>query len=183
MHPHSCNSWAVTSSAKQQKVKGRGATRRQIDILAKVNRCAARDQAAEDTFQAQMGRIDPSKLSVNTAKTLSSTSRKLQKELEEAGEMHVCQRPDCPVVHRLHVREYAAIDAEALVDLHQYAGLTCWAVTRRGILIVLKILTLGWSCSRCCCRGCCAKKTNRHTKDMQREGTTSGIKVGGGPRE
>ena len=51
----------------------------------------------------------------------------LSQKLEDVGEVHLCRRDDCGLDHGLHVREFAGLDHESILDVHEYtSGGSCW---------------------------------------------------------
>ena len=110
--------WPAETRYLQEKVKGRGSRRRLNDVLVRVRGQVARLQQDESSQR----RIDTHGLKVKFLSITGCTSRQFRRELEEIGEIHLCRQVECGVEHGMHVKEYAGIDREALLDLHQYAN-------------------------------------------------------------
>ena len=141
--------WPAETRYLQEKVKGRGSRRRLNDVLVRVRGQVARLQQDESSQR----RIDTHGLKVKFLSITGCTSRQFRRELEDIGEIHLCRQVECGVEHGMHVKEYAGVDREALLDLHLYAngsprwllGVLCRCFWRGGVLI--------FSCLRCLC--CC----------------------------
>ena len=143
--------WPAGTRYLQEKLKGRGSRRRLNDVLVRVNGQVARLQQDESSQR----RIDTHGLKVKFLSITGCTSRQFRRELENAGEIHLCRQVECGVEHGMHVKEYAGIDREALLDLHQYAngsprwllGVLCRCFWKGGGTIL--------GCLRCllCCGG------------------------------
>ena len=141
--------WPAETRYLQEKVKGRGSRRRLNDVLVRVGGQVARLQQDESSQR----RIDTHGLKVKFLSITGCTSRQFRRELEDIGEIHLCRQMECGVEHGMHVKEYAGVDREALLDLHQYAngsprwllGVLCRCFWKGGAMI--------FSCLRCIC--CC----------------------------
>ena len=115
--------------------------------------------------ESLLKRIDSDGLRVKFSSVSGCASRQFRRELEEAGEIHLCRQLECRADHTLHIQEFAGVDHEALLDLHRYAhGSPRWLrglVGRgawRGPGLVVRA-------GRCCCRMCCARKESRVIRD------------------
>ena len=143
--------WPAETRYLQEKVKGRGSRRRLNDVLVRVHGQVARLQQDESSQR----RIDTHGLKVKFLGITGCTSRQFRRELEDIGEIHLCRQVECGVEHGMHVKEYAGIDREALLDLHQYAngsprwllGVFCRCFWRGGSVLLVCLLCL------CCCGG------------------------------
>ena len=143
--------WSAETRYLQEKVKGRGSRRRLNDVLIRVRGQVARLQQDESSQR----RIDTHGLKVKFLSITGCTSRQFRRELEDVGEIHLCRQVECGVEHGMHVKEYAGIDREALLDIHQYAngsprwllGVLCRCFWRGGSIL--------FGCIRCliCCGG------------------------------
>ena len=143
--------WPAETRYLQEKVKGRGSRRRLNDVLIRVHGQVARLQQDESSQR----RIDTHGLKVKFLGITGCTSRQFRRELEDIGEIHLCRQVECGVEHGMHVKEYAGIDREALLDLHQYAngsprwllGVICRCFWRGGSVLLVCLRCL------CCCGG------------------------------
>ena len=143
--------WPAETRYLQEKVKGRGSRRRLNDVLVRVHGQVARLQQDESSQR----RIDTHGLKVKFLGITGCTSRQFRRELEDVGEIHLCRQIECGVEHGMHVKEYAGVDREALLDLHQYAngsprwllGVLCRCFWTGGSLL------FGFIRCLCCCGG------------------------------
>lgn len=114
--------WPAETRYLQEKVKGRGSRRQLNDVLVRVHGQVARLQQDESSQR----RIDTHGLKVKFSSITGCTSRQFRRDLELVGEVHLCRQVECGVEHGMHVKEYAGIDREALLDLHQYLKSWFW---------------------------------------------------------
>ena len=149
--------WPTETRYLQQRLKGRGSRRRLNDVVIRRGGHVARLHQEESLLK----RIDSDGLRVKFSSVSGCTSRQFRRELEEAGEIHLCRQLECRADHALHIQEFAGVDHEALLDLHRYAhGSPRWllGLLGRG---VWRGLGLAVRAGRRCCRLCCVKKEGR----------------------
>ena len=109
--------WPTETRYLQEKVKGRGSRRKLNDVIIRCDGNVARLQQDESNLK----RIDTYGLRMRIANVTGRTSRQLRRQLDEVGEVHLCRAGDCGLDHPLHIKEFAGVDREALLDLHYYA--------------------------------------------------------------
>ena len=115
--------WNTETRYLQERIKGRGSRRKLNDIVIRYEGQVARLQQDE----SRMKRIDAYGLRVQFAGIAGCSSRTFRKKLEDVGEVHLCRRDDCGLDHGLHVREFAGLDHESILDVHEYtSGGSCW---------------------------------------------------------
>ena len=152
--------WPAETRYLQEKVKGRGSRRRLNDVVVRVRGQVARLQQDESSQR----RIDTHGLKVKFLSITGCTSRQFRRELEDVGEVHLCRQVECGVEHGMHVKEYAGVDREALLDLHLYAngsprwllGVLCRCFWKGGVTL--------FSCIQCLC--CCG--SGRRPRQLRR---------------
>ena len=155
--------WPTDTRYLQQRLKGRGSRRRLNDVVIRRGGHVARLQQEESLLK----RIDSDGLRVKFSGVSSCTSRQFRRELEEAGEIHLCRQLECRAEHTLHIQEFAGIDHEALLDLHRYAhGSPRWllGLCGRGVWRVIGFVARG---ARCCFRLCFVKRVSRVIRDEE----------------
>ena len=153
--------WPTETRYLQQRLKGRGSRRRLNDVVVRRGGHVARLLQEESMLR----RIDSDGLRVKFSGVSGCTSRQFRRELEEAGEVHLCRQLECRAEHTLHIQEFAGVDHEALLDLHRYAhGSPRWLIglLGRGLWRAFGLVA---RLMRCCCRLCCARKANRVIRD------------------
>ncbi|CAK9010326.1 unnamed protein product [Durusdinium trenchii] len=109
--------WPTETRYLQQRLKGRGSRRRLNDVVVRRGGHVARLLQEESMLK----RIDSDGLRVKFNGVSGCTSRQFRRELEEAGEVHLCRQLECRADHTMHIQEFAGVDHEALLDLHRYA--------------------------------------------------------------
>ena len=113
--------WNTETRYLQERIKGRGSRRKLNDIVIRYEGQVARLQQDE----SRMKRIDAYGLRVQFAGIAGCSSRAFRKKLEDVGEVHLCRRDDCGLDHGLHVREFAGLDHESILDVHEYTSGAC----------------------------------------------------------
>ena len=150
--------WPTETRYLQEKVKGRGSRRRLNDVVIRCEGNVARLQQDESNLK----RIDTYGLRMRIANITGCTSRQLRRQLEEAGEVHLCRAGDCGLDHPLHIKEFAGVDREALLDLHYHAqGSPRWilGVMWRSCFYCIYCLGYFLTCACRCCR--CGRRSRR----------------------
>ena len=147
---------STTTDFYQTHVKGRGSKRKQNDLVVRIG-----GEVARLTMDpSQHKKIDKKGLGVTYTIFKGATSRKIKKELEgrERARIHLCRHTVCDEADGcVHVKEYAAVDAEAIVDLGQYSRISTY---RMGVLA----LRTWFFFLRIClvftggCLGCCGRR-------------------------
>ena len=150
--------WPTETRYLQEKVKGRGSRRRLNDVVIRYGGNVARLQQDESNLK----RIDTFGLRMRIANITGCTSRQLRRQLDEAGEIHLCRAGDCGLDHPLHIKEFAGVDREALLDLHYYAqGSPRWILGVMWRSCIYGIYCVGYVLT-CACRCChCGRKQRR----------------------
>ena len=87
-----------------------------------------------------------------TFRVLGLTTLGLRDTFKGQTTIYLCRGPDCRHAGPLHCQAYAAMDADALVDLDAYGGFTAWrcrVLLARGANIARCVIQRGlkW----CCC--------------------------------
>ena len=142
--------WNTETRYLQERIKGRGSRRKLNDIIVRCDGQVARLQQDE----SRLKRIDAYGLRVQFAGIAGCSSRAFRRKLEDVGEVHLCRRDECGLDHGLHVREFAGLDHETILDVHEYtSGGSCWLLRAswRGIYWTLGII---WYVATFACRGC-----------------------------
>ena len=155
--------WPTETRYLQQRLKGRGSRRRLNDVVVRRGGHVARLLQEESMLK----RIDSDGLRVKFNGVSGCTSRQFRRELEEAGEVHLCRQLECRADHSMHIQEFAGVDHEALLDLHRYAhGSPRWllGLLGRGLWRAVGLVA---RLTRCCCRICCVKKGTRVIRDEE----------------
>ena len=158
--------WNTETRYLQERIKGRGSRRKLNDIVIRYEGQVARLQQDE----SRLKRIDAYGLRVQFAGIAGCSSRNFRKKLDDVGEVHLCRRDECGLDHSLHIREFAGLDHEAILDVHEYtSGGTCWALRAswRGLCWVFGTL---WWLSTFMCRQCCKRREVR--KQTRSDGST-----------
>ena len=155
--------WPTETRYLQYRLKGRGSRRRLNDVLVRKGGHVARLYQEENMLR----RIDSNGLRVKFSNIAGSTSRQFRRDLEAAGEVHLCRQRECREEHALHILEFAGVDHDAIIDLHRYAhGSPRWllGVLWRSLSFGLGLCLKG---ARCCCRRCWSKKHERVITDSE----------------
>ena len=182
--------WPTETRYLQQRLKGRGSRRRLNDVVIRRDGHVARLHQEESLLK----RIDSDGLRVKFSSVASCTSRQFRRDLEDAGEVHLCRQLECRAEHPLHVQEFAGVDHEALLDLHCFAhGSSRWLlgmIWRNALHCIGCIFTFTrWIFKRCCMTP--ARRTIRGEDGHERaldpeseseaegdEATCQGVRVG-----
>ena len=69
---------------------------------------------------SQRSRIDRHGLWVKPGRVLGVTARSLRENLERTEAIHLCRSEDCTQEGAVHCKEFAAVDADAVIDLGAY---------------------------------------------------------------
>ena len=158
--------WNTETRYLQERIKGRGSRRKLNDIIVRCDGQVARLQQDE----SRLKRIDAYGLRVQFAGIAGCSSRAFRRKLEDVGEVHLCRRDECGLDHGLHVREFAGLDHETILDVHEYtSGGSCWLLRAswRGIYWTLGII---WYMATFACRGCYRNREVR--KQTKADGST-----------
>ena len=158
--------WNTETRYLQERIKGRGSRRKLNDIIVRCDGQVARLQQDE----SRLKRIDAYGLRVQFAGIAGCSSRAFRRKLEDVGEVHLCRRDECGLDHGLHVREFAGLDHETILDVHEYtSGGSCWLLRAswRGIYWTLGII---WYVATFACRGCYRNREVR--KQTKADGST-----------
>ena len=96
---------------------------------------------------------------------LGVTARALREHLERAEQIHLCRAEDCAQPGAYHCKEFAAIDADSVIDLGAYGRLDSWralVLFCRGLRSLKRLLygLLGY----CSCRR--TTEAPRHIQDQ-----------------
>ena len=153
--------WPTETRYLQQRLKGRGSRRRLNDVVIRRDGHVARLYQEESMLR----RIDSDGLRVKFCRVAGCTSRQFRRDLEEAGEVHLCRQLECRAEHPLHIQEFAGVDHEVLIDLHAYAhGSPRWllGLLARGVWRGLGCFVRA---TRCVCRRCCTKRGARTIRE------------------
>ena len=96
----------------------------------------------------QRTRVDRHGLWIKPGRILGVTARSLREAIERAPQVHLCRSEECLQESAFHCKAYAAIDADAVIDLGAYRRLNSW-----------RMLVL-------CCRGArtCRRSTGRYLR-------------------
>ena len=133
----------------QRQVRGRGAGRRPHALVLRFPAGAARIQPD----WSQRSCIDRHGLWVKPGRVLGVTARSLRENLQKAEASRRCRSEECTLEGAYHCKEFAAVDADALIDLGAYGRLNSWRVLLlcwRGLRSVRSGLV---HLARCCsCR-------------------------------
>ncbi|OLQ15436.1 hypothetical protein AK812_SmicGene287 [Symbiodinium microadriaticum] len=113
---------AVDTEYYQRQVRGRGAGRRPHDLVLRFPQGAVRMQP-DWTHRT---RIDRHGLWIKPGRILGVTARALREHLERADQIHLCRAEDCAQPGAYHCKEFAAIDADSVIDLGAYGRLDGW---------------------------------------------------------
>ena len=158
--------WNTETRYLQERIKGRGSRRKLNDIVVRYEGQVARLQQDE----SRLKRIDAFGLRVQFASIAGCSSRAFRKKLEDTGEVHLCRKDERGLDHGLHIREFAGLDHEAILDVHDYTrGGTCWLLRSswRGFCWGL---ATAWFLLTYLCRCCCRKQGIR--KQTKADGST-----------
>ena len=158
--------WNTETRYLQEKIKGRGSRRKLNDIVVRHEGHVARLQQDE----SRLKRIDAYGLRVQFSGIAGCSSRTFRKKLEDTGEIHLCRRDECGLDHGLHIREFAGLDHEAILDVHDYTrGGSCWMLRSswRGLCWLVAAL---WFAATYICRCCCRRSEVR--KQTKADGST-----------
>ena len=100
------------------------------------------------TVWTQRTRVDRHGLWIKPGRILGVTARSLREAIERAPQVHLCRSEECLQESAFHCKAYAAIDADAVIDLGAYRRLNSW-----------RMLVL-------CCRGArtCRRSTGRYLR-------------------
>ena len=104
-------------------------------------------------------RIDRHGLWIKPGRILGVTARALRDHLERADQIHLCWVEDCTQPGVYHCKEFAAIDADSVIDLGAYGRLDSW----RALVLLRKVLSG--------CLGCCScRRTTEAPRQIQDQG-------------
>ena len=153
---------AVDTEYFQRQVRGRGAGRRPHDLVLRFPQGAVRMQP-DWTHRT---RIDRHGLWIKPGRILGVTARALREHLERADQIHLCRAEDCAQPGAYHCKEFAAIDADSVIDLGAYGRLDSWralVLLCRGLRSLKRLLygILGY----CSCR-----RTTEAPRQIQDQG-------------
>ena len=140
----------VDAEYYKKQVRGRGLVRKPQELILRIAGEAARLQP-DSEFSS---RIDRHGLVVKYSRVVGATSRVLREQLEARDRLHLCRHGDCPHGAELHCSCYAAVGADALVDLGSYGGFTalrCGVPCCRGLHRLHRALWWGISLLCVCC--------------------------------
>ena len=112
----------VDTEYYQRKVRGRGAGRRPHDLVLQFSNGAVRLQPD----WSQRIRVDRHGLWIKPGRILGVTARSLREAIERTQQIHLCRSEDCLQKGEFHCKAYAAIDADAVIDLGAYGRLNSW---------------------------------------------------------
>ena len=158
--------WNTETRYLQERIKGRGSRRKLNDIVVRYEGQVARLQQDE----SRLKRIDAFGLRVQFASIAGCSSRAFRKKLEDTGEVHLCRKDECGLDHGLHIREFAGLDHEAILDVHDYTrGGTCWLLRSSWRGFCWGLATM-WFLLTYLCRCCCRKQGVR--KQTKADGST-----------
>ena len=130
--------WPTETRYLQQRLKGRGSRRRLNDVVVRRGGHVARLLQEESMLK----RIDSDGLRVKFNGVSGCTSRQFRRELEEAGEVHLCRQLECRADHSMHIQEFAGVDHEALLDL---TSLRTWVTTLASWSTWTRALARSWA--------------------------------------
>ena len=119
---------AADTEFYQREFPGRGTNRKPNDLVVVVDAGVARLQLDPE----RRTRIDRHGLWVHPSRALGATTRKVRELVEREDQLHLCRGADCQGGPGFHCCSYAAVDAEALVDLGAYDRVSAW---RLGVLV------------------------------------------------
>ncbi|OLP75963.1 hypothetical protein AK812_SmicGene44169 [Symbiodinium microadriaticum] len=142
--PH--GSRACDTEYFQKEVRGRGAGRKSNDLVVRLTEGAARLQVDTD----KRNRVDRNGLWVSYSRVLGVTSRRVRDLLEKHETLHLCRRNNCQQGEGIHCKCSAAAEAQALVDLGAYGGLSLWRFTVLFFRFLKKFFA-GVLRLACCC--------------------------------
>ena len=159
------SSTSVDTEYYQRQVRGRGAGRRPHDLVLRFPQGAVRMQP-DWTHRT---RIDRHGLWIKPGRILGVTARALREHLERADQIHLCRSEDCSQPGAYHCKEFAAIDADSVIDLGAYGRLDGWralVLFWRGLRSLKRLLHgLLWCCS---CRSC--RRTTEAPRQIHDQG-------------
>ena len=107
-------------------MRGRGTNRRPNDLIVVMESGVARLQLDPE----RRTRIDRHGLWIHPSRVLGATTRRVREHVEREDQVHLCRGIDCQGGPGLHCASYAAVDAEALVDLGAYDRVSAWRFLR-----------------------------------------------------
>ena len=119
---------AADTEFYQREVRGRGTNRKPNDLVVVMDAGVTRLQLDPERRE----RIDRHGLWVHPSRVLGATTRKVRELVEREDQLHLCRGTECQGGAGLHCGSYAAVDAEALVDLGAYDRVSAW---RLGVLV------------------------------------------------
>ena len=101
---------------------------------------------------------------MKSGRILGVTARSLREHLEQADQIHLCRAEDCTQPGAYHCKEFAAVDADSVIDLGAYGRLDSWralVLLGRGLRSFKKsfLRLVGW----CSCRR--TTEAPRHIQD------------------
>ena len=159
------SSTPVDTEYFQRQVRGRGAGRRPHDLVLRFPQGAVRMQP-DWTHRT---RIDRHGLWIKPGRILGVTARALREHLERADQIHLCRSDDCTQPGAYHCKEFAAIDADSVIDLGAYGRLDGWralVLFWRGLRSLKRLLHGFLLC--CSCRSC--RRTTEAPRQIQDQG-------------
>ena len=162
--PH--GSRACDTEYFQKEVRGRGAGRKSNDLVVRLTEGAARLQVDTD----KRNRVDRNGLWVSYSRVLGVTSRRVRDLLEKHETLHLCRRNNCQQGEGIHCKCSAAAEAQALVDLGAYGGLSLWRFTVLFFRFLKKFFAGVLRLACCCFRPRPSGRALREVRHIQEEG-------------
>jgi len=187
-------------------IKGRGANRKQNDVLIRIDGMVARLQTDEGSWK----RIDRHGLSVKPSRVLGATNWKIRSSVEKAKVVHLCRSKECSKAseeddNELHCYTYTGVDADDIIDLASFGKMSCakrikWVFKQlfTGLGLICYAISLPLrGCFIACAWGCNKAKRQlprkikegAHTRELDptsesegedagKEGTCQAVRIG-----
>ena len=125
---------AADTEFYQREVRGRGTNQKPNDLVVVMDAGVTRLQLDPERRE----RIDRHGLWVHPSRVLGATTCRVRELVEGEDQLHLCRGAECQGGVGLHCCSYAAVDAEALVDLGAYDRVTAWGL---GVLVWRSLYT------------------------------------------